>query len=183
MRAQDVDGADGIELSHHVVVGHLAGPRHRSGDSTSDESEPETPDLHNFPIDELHGRWQRLPEEGRIVDVAVGAVTDGGGKGLTAPLVLRHDRLIDGGPDRIAPLPDDLGPGPAHCGIVAGRPMPGDCDPEFVTEDIDDDPFAGPVVEQVDEVAKNEEGLAPFGYLSKGVEGAVDVRDDEELQL
>ena len=126
---------------------------------------------------------KRLLEKRGVVDVPVCAVTDRRGKRLPAPPVFGHHRLVDGGSDGITPLPDDFGPGVAHRGVVTGGPVPGYGDPELAPEDVGDDALAGPVVEKVDQVAEDEEGLPPIDHLFESVEGAVDIRDDEELQL
>jgi hypothetical protein len=97
--------------------------------------------------------------------------------------VFGHHCLVDGGPDRISPFANDLGPGLSHRGVVTCGAVAGHGYTELATENVGNDALAGSVVEKVDEIAQDQDDLSAADHLLERVEGTMDVGDDEQFQL
>jgi hypothetical protein len=59
----------------------------------------------------------------------------------------------------------------------------GDGHTELPPEDVDDDALLGPVVQQVDQIPEDQKDLTTIRHLGQRVEGTMDVRDEEQLQV
>ncbi len=179
MGAEDVDAAQPVQFPRHVVVGDLAFGVDRSGDASSHEPVYEAVDLDQVPVDEPHAFRQGLAEHVGSIDVAVGDVAPGTPQRLTALLVLGEG----GGPH----LPTHLAgaflgqvrPQAPHARVVRVAAPLRHLTAEALPHHVGDDPLPGAVVEEVDEVSEDEQGVAGRGQPGERLELAVDVGDDQ----
>jgi hypothetical protein len=173
--ADHVDRAQRIELSVVLGLVDLAGDPQGGPEASAHNAEPLPVEVDDLAVEEPDPGADVRPEQVGEVDVAVGheGVV---GKGLEHPLVLGPGQSDEALPHlevvgRAAPhdVPGlvEAPPGP-ETGRFGHRPPP---------EDIDQDPLHGVVVEDVDQIAQHEEGVASRGRLGQVVGGAVEIGD------